>query len=137
MRINIRQDGKFAGWFDPDKTACQWAAAGFDGGSTLYRTIADKWVVEDWLRTGDATYRFVTTDDALDWLRAHDMAAEAGRLSTVGRTGRPEIGGLVKIRLGGLLPAVDALAARLHLSRADAVRHLVHRGLQAEGNQQP
>lgn len=44
--------------------------------------------------------------------------------------GRPEIGQPVNIRLGNeLLSRVDAFAAREQISRAEAIRHLVARGL--------
>jgi hypothetical protein len=46
-----------------------------------------------------------------------------------GRAGRPEVGRPVLVRLGGLLPAVDEFAASHGMSRADAIRELVRRGL--------
>jgi len=51
--------------------------------------------------------------------------------------GRPEIGGLVQVRLGGLLPQVDSYAtARSYggmkaLRQPDAIRELVERGIDA------
>lgn len=43
--------------------------------------------------------------------------------------GRPEIGGKVHVALGDLLPRVDAYAAAQTVSRAEAIRQLLDRGL--------
>lgn len=46
--------------------------------------------------------------------------------------GRPVIGGKVQVRLGDLLPLVDAWAAEQGIERAEAVRRLVSAGLDAQ-----
>ena len=124
-RINIRADGKFAGWFDDENCLGSWAA----GLETLYRTIGSRWV----LRGRDGEYRFVTPELAHAWLTERELADEAEAVFAVLPRGRPLIGGEVKVRLGAALADVDALAARHRMSRADAVRHLVELGLKAEG----
>lgn len=49
--------------------------------------------------------------------------------------GRPEIGQPINIRLGDdLLAAVDNYAADCGVSRAEAIRELVQRGLRWKGN---
>jgi hypothetical protein len=58
--------------------------------------------------------------------RDHDGDQEADR-----GPGRPEIGGLVQVRLGDLLDEVETYAAARHLRRADAIRDLVEKGLDA------
>jgi len=49
------------------------------------------------------------------------------------RAGRPKIGGEVQVRLGDLLPDVDAWAADNGVKRAEAIRRLVLAGLRADG----
>ena len=47
-------------------------------------------------------------------------------------SGRPEIGGKTRVHLGGMLALVDDWAARHGVTRAEAVRTLIRRGLQSE-----
>jgi len=126
VRINISGPEGFEGWFD-DAKADSYATPT----ETLWHAANGRWALQ---RAG--SYQFIEDAAARQWLIDHELQAEAAQLDVPPKGGRPEIGGAVRVRLGGLLPAVDALAARRHLSRAEAIRHLVHRGLQAEGNQQ-
>lgn len=119
---------------------------------TLYRTGERRWVLKVAGHLGDGgrwvdhetdanpaymgdtpRYRFLDDVEAIDWLtRNHygdriqdwlpDLPDERG-------PGRPEIGGRVQLRLGKLLPSVDAYAAERSCSRAEAVRLLVLAGL--------
>ena len=83
------------------------------------------------------THRYVDDQAAADWLllnredEAHhhyfgEPASERG-------PGRPEVGGLVQIRLGDLLERVDGWAETPGVSRAEAVRQLVVAGLEGLG----
>lgn len=120
---------------------------------TLYRTDGGRWVHKTAWHVGprgrwvdDETearsdgpppqYRFLTDAEALDWMTRngyHDrIAAYLPDLPDETGPGRPEIGGLVQVRLGKLLPSVDAYATEQGCSRAEAVRRLVVAGLAAE-----
>lgn len=117
---------------------------------TLYHTDGGRWVHKiawhigphgQWVddetkaRTGDLgpQYRFLSDAEALDWLTRngyHDrIATYLPNLPDETGPGRPEIGGLVQVRLGKLLPSIDAYAAEQECSRAEAVRRLVLAGL--------
>lgn len=117
---------------------------------TLYRTEERRWVLKvashvdehnRWVDNevdakpmyGMPQVRFVSDAEAVDWLSRNgyddripefmpDLPDESG-------PGRPEIGGLVQVRLGNLLPSVDTYATRHGWSRAEAVRRLVLAGL--------
>ena len=130
-RINIREEGAYAGWFDDEKSAA-WR----DHGSpeqTLYRTPGERWVLHT--STGFATpvdqYRFIENDEARAWLTSRDMAPPPED-EEPSRGGRPEIGNPVRTNLGGLLTSIDELAARRGESRADCIRHLIAVGIQTE-----
>lgn len=143
-RINIHGPAGYEGWFD-DEHSLGWSDEDVHGigslgpgrGESLYHTTGGRWVLETWSRhEGEGSvYRFLTDTEARDWLARNDLLAEAEELlDTEPRpTGRPEIGNLIKIRLGGLLPPLDDYARRHHTSRANAIRHLIRRGLQEEG----
>ena len=126
----------------------QTARFGID---SLLRTEEGRWVLKmgfhigergKWVdderdadrRMGYTTHRFVNDDDATGWLIDNGYAEVASKHGAqVERgPGRPEIGGLVQVRLGALLPSVDAVAARRECTRAEAVRHLVVAGLDSE-----
>ncbi|MDX3385351.1 hypothetical protein PV682_28330 [Streptomyces niveiscabiei] len=111
--------------------------------NTLLRTGERRWVLESHVIPHDTgtrhavkdRYRFLTDDQALAWLTRngheqtiqhwlHDLPPERG-------PGRPEIGGRVQVRLGGLLDAVDSYADQNACSRAEAVRALVAIGLRS------
>jgi hypothetical protein len=100
----------------------------------LLRTAEGRWVMA--LEFGPPLgmeYRFVAEGEASAWLSENgygqaaldlvDDAPERG-------PGRPEIGGRVEVRLGGLLAAVDEFARRKRINRAEAVRRLVGQALQ-------
>lgn len=124
-RINIREDGAYAGWFDDSKSE-YWRDD--DTGATLYRTPSERWVLHLW--SGGSAYRFLTDDEAREWLFSRSIPLPRDEEPSHG--GRPEIGNPVKVRLGGLLTSVDEVAARRHESRSDCIRHLIALGLQLE-----
>lgn len=117
---------------------------------TLYHTDGRRWVhktawhvgargqwVDDETQVGSGglgpQYRFLSDAEALDWLTRNGyddrIAAYLPSLPDETGPGRPEIGGLVQVRLGKLLPSIDAYAAEQACSRAEAVRRLVVAGL--------
>lgn len=76
-------------------------------------------------------YHYVDEQKASSWLCENGHADAASTLLPEPERGpgRPEIGGRVQVRLGDLLPAVDAYAERLGVNRAEAVRQLVAKAL--------
>jgi hypothetical protein len=116
---------------------------------TLYRTEGGQWVHKlawqtdergRWVDERDAysplgqpQYRFLKDEEALDWLNRNGYSDRVeqffGDLPAEQGPGRPEIGGRVQVRLGDLLPSVDAFAEKQRCSRAEAVRRLVATGL--------
>ncbi len=123
-RINIHGPDGFEGWFDPDR-AERWA--GED--SILFHAVGGRWVIHT-----PSGHQFITDDEARGWLERNSLADAVEEFFIIGPVvGRPEIGGLVKVRLGDRLAQVDELAARRDISRADAIRYLVDRGLETEG----
>jgi hypothetical protein len=122
---------------------------------TLFYTAEGRWVLKiawhigehgQWVddeadaRPGPVgpIYRFLSDADALAWLTKNnyhdriqtylgDLPDEKGP-----GPGRPEIGGRVQVRLGHLLPEIDAYASKRSCSRAEAVRQLVIAGLDNE-----
>jgi hypothetical protein len=85
------------------------------------------------LWSGGSVYRFISDDEARAWLASHELALPDEEPS---HGGRPEIGNPVRVRLGGLLPSVDAIAAQRGESRSDCIRHLIAVGLQIETQRQ-
>lgn len=53
-------------------------------------------------------------------------------METAKPRGRPAIGEKVQVRLGALLPRVDAFAARRGINRAEALRRLLAEALDAQ-----
>jgi ribosomal protein S16 len=118
---------------------------------TLFRTEHGRWVHHGgwrvdrrgrWIEDGaeveprlrlPSQYRFFTDAEALDWLARNNaseqIAAHMPDLPEEKGPGRPEIGGLVQIRLGTLLSRIDAYADEHSCTRAEAVRRLVILGL--------
>ncbi|HWL97980.1 MAG TPA: hypothetical protein VNP20_11570 [Nocardioidaceae bacterium] len=117
---------------------------------TLYRTEEGRWVLKvashvdahnQWVDDeedaqpvdGMPRVRFLADAEAMEWLTrngyADRISAFMPDLPNESGPGRPEIGGLVQVRLGNLLPSIDAYAAGHGWSRAEAVRRLVLAGL--------
>lgn len=105
----------------------------------LYRTPGGRWVLNHWSQWQGSreTYRFITDDQARDWLLRNESDAIVekwfGALAEESGPGRPEIGGAVHVRLGEELARVDAWADEQKIKRAEAVRRLVSAGLTAVG----
>lgn len=138
------------GYFDADVAAYWHGDKSFDGnnmadinthdrhrGEGLYCTAGGRWVLRRWSNWASEpeTFTYVeSTAAAADWLlfngyedayREHfgEPASERG-------PGRPEVGGLVQVRLGGALEQVDRWATEHAITRAEAVRRLVFAGLE-------
>ena len=143
-----------AGWFEPDNATMfeqkrpprsrRFGAGRLsgDGGhhscpQRLFKTSDARWVraIEFGEESGlGVEHRFITSAEASLWLQENghadavdsvDSAAERG-------PGRPEIGGLVQVRLGDILVSVDQFAAARDMKRADAIRELLRVGLAAD-----
>jgi hypothetical protein len=120
---------------------------------TLFHTGEGRWVRKDAIHVDDRGrwteneagarsthgfphYRFLSDAEALDWLTRNGyedrIAAYLPDLPQEKGPGRPEVGGLVQVRLGKLLPSVDAYATEHRCSRAEAVRRLVVAGLSSD-----
>lgn len=150
-RINITEADEYTseptlvGWFDPDKATEIAEDTDWDGSNhisvatgsqseheCLYRTAGGRWVLHGWSQWQGTlpSYRFVADEQAREWLlrNGRDEAVEEhfGAVEPERGPGRPEIGGAVHVRLGDLLPAVDAAAADAGVSRAEWVRSVVH-----------
>ncbi len=84
------------------------------------------------------TYVLMPDKEALEWLIAQNqdeaIQEHFGELEDEPTPpGRPEIGNVVNVRLGDLLPDVEAFAAGQGLTRAAAVRSLISAGLDSLG----
>lgn len=148
------EPGTFEGWFTPEECVALVEAnvlsdADYERArrkgvvrgviETLYRTPEGRWVLQTARRGAEQgrlpdLHVFLTSDEALEWLTRQGYEREVteffGELpSESGGPGRPEIGGRVQVRLGGLLTEVDAYAKRRDITRAEAVRVLVAAGL--------
>jgi len=151
-RVNIythdEYDGKtLSGWFDPQRATRYDSDTKWDGNNRvsvitnsqwideyLYRTAGGRWVLNhDATRyhSGPDDYRFVTDDQAHDWLLRSECNDDAvklhfGEIEDERGPGRPEVGKPINVRLGDeLLAKVDAEAGRRGKSRADTLRDLV------------
>lgn len=136
---------RVAGWFDVDKATAYQEDTEWNGNNhiskatgsqwdhqILYRTAKGRWVLHCWssdTRSSTPSYEFVTDDDAREWLIAQRedeaVAKYFGELEEERGPGRPEVGGAVHVRLGELLPRIDAEAERLGVNRAEAIRRLL------------
>lgn len=100
-------------------------------GQGIYRTAQGRWVLHSWSSWDgeEPTYRYVEDADARDWLLFNDaedaVREHFGEPEDERGPGRPEIGAPVQVRLGDLLPQVDAWATQNGVKRAEAVRRLV------------
>jgi len=146
-RINVYNygddDGEdcLAGWFNAN-TATRWTDADHNGngsggvgrGQAVYRTAGGKWVLENWTAWQNEahTHYFITPAAAQTWLlRNHEDAAVAQYFGLLAeeedrRPGRPEIGGIVQVRLGDeLFNRLDHLARERDSSRAETIREIL------------
>ena len=101
---------------------------------TLYRTAGGRWLLNtDATRyhSGPDSYRYLTDDEARDWLMRtgeHEEAVQRhfGEPEEERGPGRPAIGAQVKIAMDpAILAAVDAAAESAGLSRSEWVRRAV------------
>lgn len=133
------------GWFDVAKATDYHEATMWDGNNNisnvtgsqwehelLYRTAKGRWVLHSWSQYTSGNppaYHFVEADTARQWLIAqeHDEAVTEhfGELEDERGPGRPEVGGPIHVRLGDLVPKLDAWAIERCISRAEAVRQIV------------
>lgn len=139
---------RVAGWFDIDKATAYEEDTEWDGNNRiskatgspwdhqiLYRTAKGRWVLHCWSQWQGSTpsYEFVTDEVAREWLIAQneDAAVEEhfGELEEERGPGRPEVGGAVHLRLGDLLPKLDARAKEMGVARAEAARRLLAEAL--------
>jgi len=140
-----------AGYFDQDVATYWHGDTYWDGnnradkntgdsrwGQGLYRTAQGRWVLHTWSRwQGEQpTYTYTADTAAHDWLlfnnydkdaEKHFGEAEQERGPDLG--GRPEIGGPVLLRLGDVLPLLDAYAKSNGFTRAYAARQLLYQAL--------
>ena len=133
---------RMVGWFDPDKSQSWGEGTRWSGNGTvslatgaqfahehLYRTLGGRWVIEAWSqREGAETiYRYVSVDEAYDWLIRCDYdSEEVARITGIGVPDEvgpgPEATSLKLLLSPELLAAADAAAARVGISRAEWVR---------------
>lgn len=149
-RINvIDEQERLIGWFDDAKAEKFEEVARFDGqnyistatGSEwnheeLYRTVAGRWVLHWWSQYAGAPdrYRFITGDEAREWLMKQEHEAAVirfwGAPEEERGPGRPEVGPSFHVRLPDeLLAEVDRLAQVGEMSRAECIRKLVNEAL--------
>jgi len=131
------------GWFDPTEATVYRGKPsvehrGHDGivewalPQTLYRTSADEWVRVVEVDSLHSRVEYFSDQEASMWLAEHGFDSQDGDSSAAARgPGRPEVGGLVQVRLGELLKSVDEFAHERDLSRSAAIRHLLRVGLTA------
>ncbi|MER7002194.1 hypothetical protein ABT297_03985 [Dactylosporangium sp. NPDC000555] len=136
------------GWFDADKAELTEEDTRWNGNNHvsvhttdqyehqgLYRTSGGRWVLNTWSqRQGvEPRYEFLTGEQAREWLLANDsddvIGKHFGEVEEERGPGRPGVGNAVHVRLGDLLPRVDAVAKERGKSRADTVRDLVAQAL--------
>lgn len=101
---------------------------------TLYRTAGGRWLLNrDATRyhNGDDAYRYLTDDEARDWLirtEEHEDAIERhfGTPEEERGPGRPAIGAQVKIAIDPeMLAAVDVAAGSAGVTRSEWVRRAI------------
>lgn len=135
------------GWFDPNKAEQFDESTTWDGNNNvsnatnsatehqiLYRTSGGRWVLHGWSQWQGVAewYTFLPEDKAREWLLKQNQDAAVERFfgpvaeeTGPAPVGRPEVGGVVNVRLGALLTQVDAEAARAGESRAETIRRLL------------
>lgn len=134
-----------AGWYDADKATSYDEDTRWDGNNhislatgtqwgheRLDRTAGGRWAIYSWSQWQGVSpsARFVTAEQAKEWMIRNDYSAEAITEATgidmedERGPGRPEIGPPIQVRLpADLLGALDT--QRGDLSRAEAVRRAV------------
>lgn len=98
----------------------------------LIHTGEGHWVLQEWctLHRGQGTYRWVTPDEARDWLERNNQDRAVARyfhpLGEHSADGAPlHIGNQVTVSLGTLLPLVDDMATGRNISRGEMLRRMV------------
>lgn len=149
-RVNVFDEcGELVGWFDRAKAEEFKEATRWDGSNhisiatgsqwdhqALYRTAGGRWVLNCWSQWQGRpeTYRFISDDNARDWLlkNENDEAAERffGEIEDERGPGRPEIGPAVTIRLPEeMIAQLDQRAEAAKVSRAEIVRRMLAEAL--------
>lgn len=142
------EEPELLGWFDPEKAQQFDEDTDWDGSNhisvatgsqfdhqCLYRTAAGRWVLRNWSQWQGSlpSWEFLADTDAREWLlknkRGEAVERYFGEIEEEKGPGRPGVGGAVHVRLGDLLPRIDAYAAKHEISRAEAVRRLAETGL--------
>ena len=160
-RISFRDNDGVLRWFDPTSAKAaitegsRWngnnhigACSGLQiGRAVLYLTSGGYWIENVDASNeynGPNAYRYLNDDEAREWLiRSADAdrdggeAQEAldrhfGEVPEENGPGRPKIGGEVLLRLGDVLPDLDAWAEAHGVKRPEAARILLRRALDAE-----
>lgn len=159
-RINIIErdeyDGtpRLAGWFDAEKAepwneATRWNGSNHISVPTgsqwdherLYRTAGGRYVVSRWSQWQGAqdSYEYIDDEAAREWLLLNGHDDDIERLfgeppePERGPVGRPAIGPLVNITMPqSMIDALDEIAERDNVSRAEVVRRAVAGMLGAE-----
>jgi hypothetical protein len=136
------------GYFDADKAQVWSGAKEWDGKNNtdintgdwgreqhLYRTAGGRWALNtvSYYQGEAETYVWATDEQARDWLMFNQLdnavAEHFGDVPEERGPGRPEIGAPIQVRLGDLLPQVEAWAAEHGVSRAEAARRLISTAL--------
>ena len=156
-RTNIfasHADRRITGWFDYDSVQARWTDLDYNGngsrgtgrGTGILLTAGGKWVsssISRW-QGETTTFMYATPEQAREWLIANgEDAAVAEHFGLLPeeedrRPGRPEIGGRYTMTYGDdLLSRLDSYAFSRGVSRAEAVRSLLHQALAAGASEAP
>ena len=123
-RIYFDADGQLC-WADLSKAEAYAGGTRWNG-ETLYRTAGGRWLLNR-----DDAYRYLTDDEARDWLirtEEHEDAIERhfGTPEEERGPGRPAIGAQVKIAIDPeMLAAVDVAAGSAGVTRSEWVRRAI------------
>lgn len=150
-RINITEVDEWTGeptvvgWFDSTKVTVFKEDTEWDGNNIvsaipgcapyghqqLIRTAGGRWVLNSWSQWEGSpdVYEFIDDDRAREWLilnhKDEAVTKHFGQIEDERGPGRPEVGNAVHVRLGDLLPGLDAYAAEHGVNRAEAIRQAV------------
>ncbi len=160
MRINITETDevtgriKVVGWFDDSAAEMFSEQKAWNGSNrisvhtgsqwnheALYHTAGGRWVLHEWSNYVGArdSYRFVTDEQAHEWLLLNDeddaVARLFGEVEPERGPGRPEIGPAILVRIPPELLRNIASVVRVNaevlggewigMSRAEAIRRLL------------